>query len=431
MITRDLTFTCRITTCPRLGTLAPIEGYCTGLPDYVDRYRLAVYVRNSQGQLFGSKPQFGTTFPLSADGSFRIFDWSGHPNDIFVSSIVVVLLPNGYRPKDANGQLTLHNSQISYTLWYNECYRVVSFSPTPTASVTPLVTPSHSIPPTPSPSHLYSPSPSTPATVTPTPLSSTPSPTVSPSAGSTGYFTGVVIPPIGSTGPIYGSLSGLPGMSSYWSVCVYVQSQVNFQWYGPKPYYVDPSTGRYSCFAIAADGSFSITGWATDPLDATVDTIGLFVVPYGARPLPKLTGQQLLPQALLDWAVVRQNFVRSRLTTISAVVPPRGSTGPITGVVSNPVGPPSSYSVAIYVFDQTGWYGPKPNAQATYALAADYTFTAAGWASVSNTMGDSAVPIIAVFLLPANFQPPQALGLPTLPETLLKLRIDAQQFSRN
>jgi hypothetical protein len=76
-------------------------------------------------------------------------------------------------------------------------------------------------------------------------------------------------PDFSGTGPIGGVVSGVANVATY-KVLLYIQKSGQW-WLKPAG-----TTGA----PIAADGSFLISGWASDPVaDGNFDSLKLFVVP--------------------------------------------------------------------------------------------------------------------------------------------------------
>lgn len=107
--------------------------------------------------------------------------------------------------------------------------------------------------------------------------------------------------------------------------------------------------------------------------------------------------------------------------------PTIGSSGPITGFVSNV--DPSAYHVVVYIYvpDASGWW-VKPTFDHPYTVIDDE----GNWSCQIVTGGiDAQATKIAVFLVPTEYEPPLASGWSSLPQELYDIALSSAEIVRN
>lgn len=487
-VTRPSVISSHIVVPPR-GLLAPVTGCFYDLPMSTSSYKVALYVQTVGNAIYGSKPVQGKLYHLNSTGCFNAPDWFSHPNDAHIPFIQVILLPTGLNPPQMNGQTSFDSWWLGKFVYYVRKLRTAgtpsptrtpSFTPshTPSVSGTPSITPSHTPSHTPSisvtstisrsPTHTPSNTvtPSVTSTVSRTPsISSTPAITPSNSAAPTvGPRLIVDLPPIGSGAPITGYAINVPGGCRNWKLLAYVRSNNTdtstggrlLQWWGPKPGYpIGNSNGNHRAlwqqesgagnwwFPLNDDCTFSIPNWASDAMDFTVPTIGLFLVPRGIPFIPQVNGETSLPSNLLSWTLA--SFIGDRPRTAyfaAAKAPALGKTTPITATVLNLPEDVENYRAIVFVYSPNGgWWGPKPVANFAYPLKAfvdgssgfDAQLYLPNWASAPE---DRFTPVIRVDIVRVEFveqgklQSITTSGAPTLPELLLSGSVASVTLTR-
>jgi len=123
---------------------------------------------------------------------------------------------------------------------------------------------------------------------------------------------------------------------------------------------------------------------------------------------------------------VEQYIIREpQLEIIS--YPAIGSNGPITGYTSNV--DPAQYSIVVYIYvpDASGWW-VKPVFDDPFTMIEDD----GSWSCQINTGGiDAQATKIAVFLIPADYEPPLAAGWGSLPQELYDTAVSVIEIIRD
>jgi len=107
--------------------------------------------------------------------------------------------------------------------------------------------------------------------------------------------------------------------------------------------------------------------------------------------------------------------------------PAIGSSGPVTGIASNV--DPSAYHVVVYIYvpDASGWW-VKPTFDYPYTVIDDD----GSWSCPIVTGGiDAQATKIAVFLIPAEYEPPLASGWSSLPQDLYDISVSSVEIIRD
>lgn len=288
-------------TGPRPGTSEPIIGRLTGAPR---GSVIVVYVRLNGGGVWGPKPGVASTFPVAADGSFRIEGWVQLPADALCTSLEIMALPPGGQAATALGLTRLPQAGIA---------------PLATIAVprgmTVMTGGSGASQPQPPPGGsggaggAAAPPPAAGGGVAGMSTAS--------ATGAGGAMLSVTAPVAGSAGAITGKLTGVPIAGQ--RIAAYVQLDSGSIW-GAKP-------SGSSTAAVQADGSFSIANWASvGSEDASSPTLIVVALPAGLAVAPVL-GASALPDVIRGAALVVVSVDRRTASGGS----PAGGNGAATG----------------------------------------------------------------------------------------------------
>jgi len=282
-------------TAPAAGTAGPITGKLTGATGQAE---IAVYVQGDEG-VWGGKPAPATLHPVAADGTFTITNWVSSPNDLKVPHIIVVAVPAGTVATPALGVGALpHMTAIaSVTVKRGETATGGGSGAHPAAG----------------------------AAVSGASFGYMSGMAVGDTASASGASFSLTVPALGDTGAITGKLTGVPIKGQ--QVVIYVRDADNAIW-GSKPYGAD-------VHPIADDGTFSVTGWASDPKDAKVAFIMAVALPAGTKVAPVL-GAVDLPPPIKSAAIATASIDRSTGAPVAPAAPVTAPATPATPATGAP-----------------------------------------------------------------------------------------------
>lgn len=261
-------------TAPLPGTSDAITGHVTGAPR---GSLVVVYVRLSVGGLWGPKPGVASTYPVAADGSFRMDGWVQLPADALSTILEVAVLPPGGRAATALGLTKLPTSGTLISVAAPRGMTVISGGAGGSPGQPPAAAAADmALNPGPGPGPMSQPA--------------------STATGPSGATLAVNVPATGSGGAVSGQLAGVRIAGQ--RIAVYVQLAGGSVW-GSKP-------AGSSTFAVGADGRFTLaqSDWAAAGA-GDLNSIALIVValPAGITVAPVL-GTTALPDAIRSAALV-------------------------------------------------------------------------------------------------------------------------------
>jgi hypothetical protein len=271
-------------TAPAAGTAGPITGRLTGATGQAE---IAVYVQGDEG-IWGGKPAPATLHPVAADGTFTITNWVSSPNDLRVPHIIVVAVLAGTVATPALGVGALPDMTA-----------IASVTVERGATATGGGSGAHPAPG---------------AAVSGTSFGYMSGMAAGDTASASGASVSLTVPALGDTGAITGKLTGVPIQGH--QVAIYVRDADNAIW-GSKPYGAD-------VHPVADDGSFSVTGWASDPKDANVAYIMVVALPAGTKVAPVL-GAMDLPPPIKSAAIATASTDRSTGAPAAPAAPATGA----------------------------------------------------------------------------------------------------------
>jgi len=409
-----------------------------------------VYVQTAGGAIWGPKPQPGTSAPVGADGTFTLNNWnSGGAGDANAPALLAFLLPAGAAAPGVLGANAVPASLTSAAL-ASTTYSRAAGTNTPGGG-------GGAVPPAASPSPPQAASQAPPA--------------------GTGAQVIVNAPGLGAGNPVTGRVQGVNPPYSQYKLGILVSGNNGGTWWDKTHDYPNGTPQAVVLgIPINADGTFTITGWVSDPNDLQAGLMRVILVPQSFSflwpgcqvegvPWPNnyFNDQTVLAMTTVDRATGTHTYwlpgggappaasassaaaARPSAPAASAAPPaasPAAGTGKAASVQLSGPGAGSAAAISgkaanapagsqAWVYVQTAGgaiWGPKPQPGVSATVGGDGSFTLANWNS--GGAGDAAAPVLLSFVTSPGQTAPSLMGAQDVPPELTSMSLAGVSFNR-